>query len=157
MRKRVEDEMSTETAQEAVGLFNSGYNCAESVLIALSQELGQKNAMIPRIATGFGAGIGRAGDVCGALSGAVMAMGLQGGCDKAAEEKDKRQALYRDVLSMVDDFEKEFGSSQCKILTGCNLRTKEGLDEYYRQETRKKICPKLVGWCADYVAKKLRV
>lgn len=146
--------MPTKTAQKAVGLFDSGYNCAESVLMALSQEFGQKNAMIPRIATGFGAGIGRRGDVCGALSGAVMAMGLQKGCDKP-EEKDKRLALYGEVLDMVDDFEKEFGSSQCRILTGCDLRTKEGLEEYYRQEVREKLCPKLVGWCADYVAKKL--
>ncbi|MBS7615485.1 C_GCAxxG_C_C family protein [Candidatus Bathyarchaeota archaeon] len=144
--------MVTKTASKAMRLFDSGYNCAEAVLIALSEKLAQKNAVIPRIATGFGGGVGRSGSVCGALSGAVMAIGLLRGCDKA-EEKEKRYAVYDEVLQMVKEFEKEFGSSQCKTLTQCDLRTEKGRKKFYGQEVRKKVCPKFVGWCADYVAK----
>ena len=65
--------------------FNSGLNCAESVLLTLSGRLAGKNSVsiIPRIATGFGGGVGRNGDICGALSGAVIAIGLALGRDKA--------------------------------------------------------------------------
>jgi len=148
--------MQTKTSKEAVKLFDSGYNCAESVLLALSKEFDQKSSFIPRIATGFGAGVGRSGQICGALSGAVMAVGLLKGCDKGNEEKEKRSAAYKSVRQMMKAFEREFGSSQCKILTGCDLRTQKGQEKYRREELREKLCLKLVGWCAEYVVEKFR-
>jgi C_GCAxxG_C_C family probable redox protein len=143
------------TAEKAVKLFDSGFNCAESVLLALSEEFGQTNTVIPRIATGFGAGVGRSGNVCGALSGAVMAIGLKIGCDKA-EEKEKRNATYESVQLMIKAFEKEFESIQCKKLTRCDLKTQRGREKYQTQGFRKNLCPKFVAWCTDYVAKKYR-
>lgn len=148
--------MATRTAERAIQLFDSGYNCAESVLLALSEEFNQKSPIIPRIATGFGAGVGRFGNICGALSGAIMATGLLIGCDKGEEEKDKRNADYESVLQMVKAFEKEFGSTQCRALTRCDLQTQTGQEEYRTQEFRKNLCPKFVAWCAGYVAKKYR-
>jgi C_GCAxxG_C_C family probable redox protein len=121
--------MTTKTAQKAVELFDSGYNCSESVLLALSEEFAQKNPIIPRVATGFGGGVGRSGSICGALSGAVMAVGLLRGCDKA-EEKEKRTAAYKSVLRMVDAFEKEFENINCKALTQCDFRTKEEQEKF---------------------------
>lgn len=148
--------MQTKTSEKAVELFDSGFNCAEAVLLALSQEFDQKSPLIPRIATGFGAGVGRAGQICGALSGAVMAIGLLKGCDKGEEEREKRNAAFESVLEMIKAFEKEFGSSQCRMLTQCDLRIQEGQKKYRCEELRKKLCPKPVGWCTDYVAEKYR-
>jgi len=88
--------MATKTAEKAVELFVSGFNCAEATLLVLSEEFGKKASVIPRIATGFGGGIGRTGQICGPLSGAVMAIGLQIGCDRA-EEKEKRAAAVESV------------------------------------------------------------
>jgi len=60
--------------EQAKRNFNMGYNCAESVLLAVSEANGatrqRAQSLIPRIATGFGGGIARNGDVCGALVGA---------------------------------------------------------------------------------------
>jgi C_GCAxxG_C_C family probable redox protein len=148
------EKMATETAQEAVKLFDSGYNCAEAVLLALSEKFSTETPLIPRIATGFGGGIGRSGNVCGALSGAIMAIGLRIGCDKA-EEKEKRYTAYNTALQMIKEFEKEFGSINCKTLTQCDLSTQEGREKFNEQNTRKEICPKFVGWCADYITKRL--
>jgi C_GCAxxG_C_C family probable redox protein len=148
--------VTAKTAREAIKLFGSGYNCAESILLALSEEFNQKATIIPRIATGFGAGVGRSGQICGALSGAVMAIGLLKGCDKGEEEREKRNAAYESVRQMIKAFEKEFGSSQCRLLTQCDLQTQEGQEKYRKQEHRKNLCPKFVGWCADYVVKKYR-
>ena len=144
--------MPTETARKAVKLFDIGYNCAESVLLAVSGRFNKKSPIIPRVATGFGAGVGRSGQICGALSGAVMAVGLLKGCDKGREEREKRNAAYESVRQMVEDFEEEFGSSQCRVLTQCDFATEEGKGKYRREELHEKLCPKFIGWCADYVA-----
>ena len=148
--------MTTKATEKAVRLFDSGFNCAESVLLALNEEFNKKTTIIPRIATGFGAGIGRSGQICGALSGAVMAIGLLKGCDKGEKEREKRNITYKNVRRMIKAFEKEFGSNQCRILTQCNLQTKEGQEKYRHEELRKKLCPKLVSWCTDYIVKKYR-
>lgn len=148
--------MTTKTAENAVKLFDSGYNCAESVLFALGKEFNQNSPIIPRIATGFGAGVGRSGSICGALSGAVMAIGLRIGCDKGEEEKEKRNTIYENVGQMIREFEKEFGSSQCRILTRCDFQTTDGREEYRKRELREKLCPKFIAWCTDYVLKKYK-
>jgi C_GCAxxG_C_C family probable redox protein len=148
--------MKGKTVEKAVSLFDSGFNCAESVLLVLSEQFHQESPIIPRIATGFGAGVGRSGQICGALSGAVMAIGLQKGCDKGEEEREKRNEAYESVWQMIKAFEKEFGSSQCRVLTQCDLQTQEGKEKYRCEELRKKLCPRFIGWCADYVAEKYR-
>jgi len=148
--------MTTKTAENAVKLFDSGYNCAESVLLALSEKFNQNSPIIPRIATGFGAGVGRSGQICGALSGAVMAIGLRIGCDKGEAEKEKRNTIYENVGQMIREFEKEFGSSQCRTLTQCDFRTSEGREKYRDKGLRKKLCQKFIAWCTDYILKKYR-
>ncbi len=69
-----------EVMGKAVLYFTTGFNCAEALLLALQEALNEEeNNIIPRIATPFGAGIGGRGSVCGALSGAIMAIGLKYG------------------------------------------------------------------------------
>jgi C_GCAxxG_C_C family probable redox protein len=145
--------MRTKAAERAVRLFDSGFNCAESVLLALSEEFDQVVPVVPRIATGFGAGIGRTGQICGALSGAIMAIGLKQGCDKP-EEKEKRNATYEDIRKMLKAFQKEFRSIECVEITQCSLQTSKGQEKYRKKELRKTLCPRLLSWCADYIAKK---
>jgi C_GCAxxG_C_C family probable redox protein len=65
--------------------------CSESVLLAISELLGVESELIPRIATGFGAGIGRRGEVCGALAGGVMGLGLVYGRSAPGAGEDGRR------------------------------------------------------------------
>ena len=80
---------SEEIAENGVKYFNNGYNCAQSVLFALYDQINPniKNDFIPKIASGFGGGIGRCGSVCGALTGSIMAVGLKYGSNEANREK----------------------------------------------------------------------
>ena len=95
------------------------------------------------MATPFGGGVSRFGTICGALVGGSMALGFCYGRTKA-EEKDKREKTYAKVQEMLRDFEKEFGSLQCKGLINLNL-----LDP----EDRKKFQElKLTNRCAGFVA-----
>ncbi|MGA8856915.1 MAG: C-GCAxxG-C-C family protein [Candidatus Bathyarchaeia archaeon] len=131
--------------------FNSGFNCAESVLLAVTAELdatGQtKEHVIPRIATGFGGGIGRNGDVCGALTGGVMAISLVFGRDKPEES---RKPCYPVVDRFYNDFRSKFGSCKCRELTNLDMKTPEGAEAYNRQ-VHEEVCNPIVAWAARRV------
>jgi C_GCAxxG_C_C family probable redox protein len=127
--------------------FDSGFNCAESVLSAVKNELDGETAadlVIPRIATGFGGGIGRNGDVCGALIGGVMAMSLALGRDKAEQS---REPCYSAVDRFYNDFRIRFGSCKCRELTNANLKTPEGF-RTYQAEVHTDVCIPIVAWAA---------
>lgn len=86
-----------QVARKAAEYFAAGYNCAEAVLLALSLHWKLESEAIPKIATCFGAGIGRRGSVCGAVSGCIMALGLKMGRKDYADldQKEKAYALAR--------------------------------------------------------------
>ena len=86
--------------------------------------LGEQGAFLPKIATGFGGGIGRRGSLCGALTGSVMVLGMMFGRTEAADKvrKERNLALgYR----FWDRFEKENGSCYCYNLIECHLDNAE--------------------------------
>jgi C_GCAxxG_C_C family probable redox protein len=136
---------------EAKRLFDGGFNCAESVLLATSRERFPQNigTVIPRIATGFGGGIGRNGDVCGALSGGVMAIGLATGRDSSEESRDP---CYLAVDRFYSDFVREFGTCKCRELTGVDLKTTKGREEYLNR-VHADVCCKIVVWATQAVSR----
>jgi len=119
-----------------------GFLCSESVLLAFSDCLGIKNPLIPRIATGFGAGICFCGSVCGAISGGVMALSLRFGRNDAKEQVVN---LYRLGHRLVEQFEKEFGSVICRELTGCNFHTEAGRRKYADEKLWETKCRQFIG------------
>jgi C_GCAxxG_C_C family probable redox protein len=82
-----------------------------------------QSELIPKIATGFCGGIARTGGICGAVSGAVMAISIFYGRNLPDESVDNN---YIPVQKIIEMFENKFGSTNCKQLTGCNLGTEEG-------------------------------
>lgn len=136
----------------AVELFSSGYNCAEAVVLAVGQNLGLASPLIPRIATPFGGGIGRSGGTCGALVGAVLAVGLLKGRDSA--EGDKGQA-YNLAQHLYSAFQEEMGSTLCRDLTGLDLRTPEGIRLLY-SEVKERVCHRAVALAERLALEALR-
>jgi len=132
----------------AASHFKSGFNCAESVLLTLTEILKVDCDVAPRIATGFGAGVGRCGDVCGALSGAVMMLSLKYGRENGADAEAKDR-LYGMVQRLFDIFENEFGSVRCKDITGIDLRTSEGMARFKAEDLHNTLCPKFVIFAAE--------
>ena len=133
---------------KATEYFDSGFNCAESVLLASVGE--QKN--VPRAATAFGGGMGRQGEVCGALTGALMALGVRMGRDEPdAEKRDKVYAMTRELFA---EFKKRFGSVLCKELTGCDLLTEEGKKKFEDEKIHSTKCHEYVAFTAEWVEKK---
>ena len=89
--------------EEAVSFHGQGFNCAQSVLAACGKYTGLAQDTALSIAAGFGGGV-RSGEICGAISGAVMALGL------AEQDKRKVAALAREC---VESFRREFGCVRC--------------------------------------------
>ena len=100
-------------AQKAFDLFKSGYNCAQAVAVAFCDLTGLTEKQAARIASGFGGGMGRMREVCGAVSGMFMVLGLLYGYDDPKADTAKKQ-LYTDVQALAEKFKKEAGSILCR-------------------------------------------
>ena len=128
--------------------FDSGFNCAESVLLAVSRysELVTHgpDSLIPRIGTGFGGGIARNGDTCGALTGGVIAISLAFGRSKPEES---REPCYSVVDRFYNEFVRTFGTCRCRELTGIDLKKPESSDAH-RARIHHERCASLVEWAA---------
>jgi C_GCAxxG_C_C family probable redox protein len=107
-------------AEEAKKQFEKGFLCAPAVLSTYSEQLGLEKALALKIACGFGAGIGRMGRTCGAVTGAVMVIGLKYGQVNLADE-ESRQRTFTLVKEFVDRFTALHGSIECKDLIGYDL------------------------------------
>lgn len=132
------------TKQEtAVSYFNEGYNCAQSVLTAFTDDLGFDKSAGLRISAGFGAGMGRLQETCGAVTGAFMAIGIYttGKYVDNATRKEK-------TIAMVQDFDREFKklhkTSNCGELLGCDLKTDDGQKIYADNNLKETVCCKCV-------------
>ena len=112
---------------EAGRRIDAGWACAESVVATLAERQGIHSDLIPAMATGFCGGVSRRGGMCGAVSGAVMAIGMVNGRRSAAVS---REPNYAATQALVDGFVKAFGSTNCLDLLGLALDTDEGQAEF---------------------------
>jgi len=139
--KNVEDEIIVE---RAVSRFKEGYVYSESILMTFAEARGIKCEHIPKIATGFAGGMGRSGSVCGALTGAIMALSLKYGRKKLNETEAYEKCITKSQ-ELCMQFEKTCGSIYCRDLTRCNLTTTEGRRKFKEQQIREKVRAKIVG------------
>ena len=98
---------------KAVELFRSGYNCAQAVAVAFCDVTGLEEKTAARMASAFGGGIGRMREVCGAVSGMYMVLGLLYGYDVPGDDGSKK-ALYWEVQALAERFREANGSIICR-------------------------------------------
>lgn len=132
-----------DSGPQARNYFDSGYNCAESVLLACCP--GSGGDCLPRIATGFGGGIARNGSLCGALAGGIMALGLALGRDQA---QGSREPCYPAVDRLFLGFEARFGSTRCRDLLGADLKSPDGQRDH-AAGLHRETCRACVEWSAQ--------
>ena len=126
--------MRDSTAKRSATLFDSGYCCAESVLKAVADEMNIKSNLIPAIASGFCGGISRTRGMCGAVSGAIMAINLKMGRQSPDQSQEEN---YLAVQKLVAAFQEEFGSLSCYDLIECDLATPEGQEAFEKNNLHK--------------------
>ncbi|MDF2539406.1 MAG: hypothetical protein K0S76_2427 [Herbinix sp.] len=111
-----------ERVNHAIELFDQGFACSQSVLGAFCDQYGLDQNTALKIANGFGGGIARKQEVCGAVSGAVMTIGLQYG-KKDASDSESHERTYQAVQCFCDEFTKRNNSILCSELLGCDMPT----------------------------------
>jgi C_GCAxxG_C_C family probable redox protein len=136
-------QQSKRFSEKAANYFKQDYNCAQSVLLTMQEYYGtRRNRLIPKIATAFGGGIGRRGSLCGALTGAIMAIGVKHGTDRTVLiEKEK---AYKIALEFYNQFARECGSPFCKELIGYDLTSQEDLERMRKSSVREEKCSQFV-------------
>jgi C_GCAxxG_C_C family probable redox protein len=124
----------------AVRTFQEGCNCAQSVLHPFCADVGLDPGTGLKVASGFGGGMGRTGEVCGAITGAVLAIGLRYG----GREKGDRVALevvYGKTRELVARFRQKHGAILCRqLLDGLDLAAEEGHRVFKERDLRNKTC-----------------
>ncbi len=133
----------------AVETFLAGYNCAQAVLSAFSDELGLDPDTALRLATGFGAGMARLQGVCGAVSGGIIAIGLRHGRGEG-QDRTPTEETYQKARELMAQFESRHGTLICReLLGGCDLNTDEGQRSFRESGLMHTVCAGCVRTVAD--------
>jgi len=130
-------------AEKAKKQFEKGFSCAPAVLSAYAERLGLEETLALKIACGFGGGIGRMGRTCGAVTGAVMAIGLKHGQANLGDE-ESRQKTHKLVKEFIDEFTALHGSIECRELIGYDLSDSAGLKLARKNKVFENKCPSFV-------------
>jgi C_GCAxxG_C_C family probable redox protein len=132
-------------------LFNQGYNCCQAVLAEYASRLDLPAPEAFRIGAAFGAGMGRRGHVCGAVSGALMVIGLRFGRFDP-EDLATRDLVHAQAQRFLNRFEEEHGSLYCRELLGRDF-SHPGQYELARQEQLfDRSCPGYVNGAIEILA-----
>jgi len=124
--------------KKAAYLFDNGFNCAQSVLTSFGSLFDLKPETTLKIACGFGAGMGRLQETCGAVTGAFMVIGLKYG--KVKEEDDEaKEKTYELIKEFSSQFKKIHGSLKCKDIIECDINTPEG-NQFYEKNNLHQKC-----------------
>jgi C_GCAxxG_C_C family probable redox protein len=130
-------------ADDALETFKSRFNCSQSVLSAFCDELGFDRQTALKISAGFGGGIGRSGETCGAVTGAIMAIGLKKGMSSPDPLK-ANEITYALSAEFLKRFRGSHGSTFCHDLLGCDISNNEVLLEARKKGLFQTVCPRLV-------------
>lgn len=109
----------------AIEAFRGGLNCAQAVLMAFTDDLHIDKKIALSLSCGFGAGMGRLQDTCGAVTGSYMALSSYA-CNKYTENGERKTNSYALIQVFHGKFIALHGTSVCRDLIGCNLLTDEG-------------------------------
>lgn len=139
------DPSSTDTTPcvTALARFSSGYNCSQSSFSALADELGLPLDLAFRLAAPFGGGIGRQGEVCGAASGALMALGLR--FSGPTPDNAAKAQVYEAAAEFMRRFEARTGAIRCRDLIDADMTTPEGLADARGRKVFTTLCPAFVA------------
>jgi C_GCAxxG_C_C family probable redox protein len=132
-------------SEEASKTFRETFNCAQAVLSAFGPELGLERKTALKVAAAFGGGLARMGETCGAVTGALMAIGLKHG-KTMPEDKVAQEATQRMSEMFLERFKSMNYSVLCRELLGCEVGTEEGMKFLKENNLRERLC---TGFIAD--------
>ncbi len=142
-------------SEKALAYFNNSFNCAQSVLTSFGPELGLSEDDCLKVSCAFGAGMGKQQHTCGAVSGALMVLGLKFG--KARNDSEsKKENTYEKAADFLKSFESQNGSIQCfELLQGLNMNDPEDLKKINELRLFETSCEKYISDAVEITEKLL--
>lgn len=133
--------------EQAVSLFKGGLNCAQAIVHVYGRPLGMDEGSAVKVAGAFGSGMG-CGETCGAVTGALMVVGLRHANVKGRSflTRERTDAAAREFLRR---FRERNGATSCRDLLGCDVSTPEGRKTAKEDKSFKRRCPKFVQDAAE--------
>jgi len=126
-------------SEKALQFYSNGFNCAQSVIVSFADVLGVSEETAVRMSAGFGGGMGRMQETCGAATGAYMVIGFLRGKFKEGDDESNDR-----TNKLIQEFSKRFteahGSVNCKALIKFDINTEEGMEEAREADVFNKKC-----------------
>ena len=144
----------TSRVEQSVSCFKSGFNCSQAILSTYAEDLGLDREVALKAAAGFGGGMGRMAGTCGAVTGALMVLGLKHGPVEADDQQGK-ETVYERVREFARRFEARNGTTACRDLIQCDIGTPKGLAMARRKRLFVTVCPKFVQDAAEILEEML--
>ena len=140
----------SKTSEKAAAMFLEGYNCAQAVVTACGTDFGLPRETAIKVAQAFGGGLGRTGNICGAVTGALMVVGLKRSATDGGDAKAKQESCKL-AQEFMNRFKARHGSLLCRDLLGCDISTPEGFAKAHDGGLTKTLCPKFVQDAAEII------
>ena len=144
--------MGSEKVKKAVEYFENGFCCSQAVFTTFATEYGISEEMALKIATQFGGGA-RKGEMCGSVSGALMALGLKYGFSDGTAQEEKELA-HQKAEEFMNRFIEKKGTVVCRELLKHDLSRAGELEICRELGIFKTICPEMIR-CAAEIAEQM--
>ena len=132
------------TKDKAIQSFQSGMNCAQAVVTAYADRLKFDPDLAAGLSCGFGGGMGRLQQTCGALTGAFMVLGIHNS-RLYTDRAELKNVTYTQVRKINEKFRQRQGATDCRSLLGCDLQTDEGMQYHKDTQQSKTISEKCIA------------
>jgi C_GCAxxG_C_C family probable redox protein len=138
-------------ADQAIACFDEGFSCSQAVFSVFAPQWGLDRITALKVASPFGGGMGRLGETCGAVTGALMAIGLKYG-QTIGEDRAAKEKSYEMARQFAERFKaRNRGCLTCRELLGADISTPEGLQKVREAQAFTIMCPKFVRDAAEIV------
>jgi len=129
---------------KALEYFRSGLNCAQSVLKAFTDSMHADESLLLGVSVGFGGGMGRLQETCGAVTGACMVIGIHNS-EKFTDNSEMKEASYAMIQKFSNQFKTLNGATDCKTLLNCDLKKSEVRQYAHDHHLFEKVCEKCIS------------
>ena len=137
---------------KTLDLVGNGLNCSQAILAAFGEQFGVDLEKAKKLGRPFGGGMGHLALTCGAITGAIMVLGL---ARNDAEEPLAREEAFESVRELMQRFEERHGTSVCKKLLGADMSTAEGMKKIQQDKLTQRLCPVFIRSSAEILLKLL--
>jgi len=126
-------------SEKALNFYSQGFNCAQSVIVSFADVLELDEEKAVRIASGFGGGMGRTQETCGAATGAYMVIGFL-----RSKYNNKQEISNKESTELVQKFSNRFaeihGTTNCKTLIEFDLNSENERQKAIKADVFNKKC-----------------